>query len=210
MDGDVLLSVGASILFALLLIWHFKEENRRYRECTVPIKAEILDVKKERTREDGHHASYIIYVPIVKYRYWGQDYTIRVSADNRNPNLFIVGDTLILHINPKKPTEYVFKYSANWQYQQNIYNIYNTNGKFENNENNENQVNMNNTDVDYTNQSSNQLRKKDKIFLIVLGLLALLFILRYCKFFIILLRGILSIIVYYSQEAFTYLTSLIG
>lgn len=207
MDGDVLLSVGASILFALLLIWHFKEENRRYRECTVPIKAEILDVKKELTRKNEGSAAYTIYTPIVKYRYWGQDYTIRVGADNTNPNLFIVGDTLILHINPKKPTEYVFKYSANWQYQQNIYNIYNTNGNFENNEN---QVNMNNTDVDYTNQSSNQLRKKDKIFLIVLGLLALPFILIYCKFFIILLRGILSIIVYYSQEAFTYLTSLIG
>ena len=204
MDRDVLLSVGASILFALLLIWHFKEENRRYRECTVPIRAEILDVKKERTRKNERSAAYTIYTPIVKYRYWGQDYTIRVGVDNTNPNLFIVGDTLILHINPKKPTEYVFKYSANWQYQQNIYNTYNRN------ENNENQVNMDNTDVDYTNQSSNQLRKKDKIFLIVLGLLALLFILRYCKFFIILLRGILSIIVYYSQEAFTYLTSLIG
>ena len=208
MDRDVLLSVGASILFALLLIWHFKEENRRYRECTVPIKAEILDVKKERTREDGHHASYTIYVPIVKYRYWGQDYTIRVNADNRNPNLFIVGDILILHINPKKPTEYVFKYSANWQYQQNIYNINNTNGDYENNEN---KVNMNNIDANYINQSSNQLNKKDKIFLIVLGLCALPFILIYCKLFIIpLLRGILSIIVYYLQEPFTYLTSLIG
>lgn len=149
MDRDFLLAVGASILFALLLIWHFKEENRRYRECTVPIRAEILDVKKERTRKNERSPVYTIYEPVVKYRYWGQDYTIKVSTGNTNPNLFIVGDTLILHINPKKPTEYIFKYSANWQYSENIYNTYNTNGNYENNEN---QVNMNNTDADYINQ----------------------------------------------------------
>ena len=114
-----------SIITVILVILGLKDENRQFRECNVPIEAEIIDVKKERNSgtsdrwADGHSSrsySYDIYVPVVAYRYEGEDYIIKIDLDNTEPKRFIVGDTVVIQINPDDPSEYNFKTSENWQY----------------------------------------------------------------------------------------------
>ena len=114
-----------SIITVILVILQLKDENRQFRECNVPIEAEIIDVKKERnTRtyskwsdEIGSRSySYDIYVPVVAYRYEGEDYIVKIDIDNTEPERFIVGDTVVIQINPDNPSEYNFKTSENWQY----------------------------------------------------------------------------------------------
>lgn len=108
-----------SIITVILVILQLKDENRQFRECNVPIEAEIIDVKKERNihvSADSRSYSYNIYVPIVEYRYEGEDYIIKIDLDNTEPKRFIVGDTVVIQINPNDPLEYNFKTSENWQY----------------------------------------------------------------------------------------------
>jgi hypothetical protein len=108
-----------SIITVILVILALKDENRKFRECTVPIEAEIIDVKKERNihvSADSRSYSYNIYVPIVEYRYEGEDYIVKIDLDNTEPKRFIVGDTVVIQINPDDPSEYNFKPSENWQY----------------------------------------------------------------------------------------------
>ena len=108
-----------SIITVILVILGLKDENRQFRECNVPIEAEIIDVKKERNihvSAGSRSYSYNIYVPIVEYRYEGEDYIVKIDLDNTEPKRFIVGDTVVIQINPDDPSEYNFKTSENWQY----------------------------------------------------------------------------------------------
>lgn len=114
-----------SIITVILVILQLKDENRQFRECNVPIEAEIIDVKKERNTRTysgwsdkpvSRSYSYNIYVPVVAYRYEGEDYIVKIDIDNTEPERFIVGDTVVIQINPDDPSEYNFKTSENWQY----------------------------------------------------------------------------------------------
>lgn len=111
---------------AIIYIVHFcMESNRIFREATVPVRATILRVEKvantklhtgsrhSNTVSGSSTSTYYTYDPIVLYKYQGKEYQTQVLTNNIYPNRFIVGDDIVLLVNPNNPLETNFKPSMN-------------------------------------------------------------------------------------------------
>ena len=111
--------IGCAILFIIVMVTLYKEmeeSNRRFRECTFVVQAQIITIKKverERPRDKGHTIYYYTYEPVVQFVYNGQLYLKEIETYTENPYAFMKGQYVNLHINPNNPEEYNFRWSFN-------------------------------------------------------------------------------------------------
>lgn len=86
---------GSGILFAA---WRF---IRKYRRCTVQVKAEVTGIRvHESTDSDGFTS--FTSAPEYTYYYEGQQY-VRIPSVYSSGEKYQVGDPVLLHIDPEHP-----------------------------------------------------------------------------------------------------------
>ena len=115
------------VIVTIYIIYSCKESNRIFREATVPVRATIINIVKEqhsrispstfdRKYESSRTETYYTYDPIVSFNYQGKEYVIQAYTNNVLPNRFVVGDEVVILVNPNNPSEINLKPSMNKQY----------------------------------------------------------------------------------------------
>lgn len=77
--------------------------NRKYERCTASADGTVIDnILETHTDDDGTSRS---YYPVFRYEYNGRTYEQK-SSNGRYPAKYQIGDTVTVHLNPNKPTEF--------------------------------------------------------------------------------------------------------
>lgn len=125
--GIFIMQVIIGVIVTVYIIHSCRESNRIFRESTVPIRATIINIVQEqhsriRPSTSDHNFSssrnetYYTYDPIVSFKYQGKEYVVQAYTNNVLPNRFVVGDEVVILVNPNNPSEINLKPSMNKQF----------------------------------------------------------------------------------------------
>lgn len=98
------------ILGGFLSIFFGRKKKGR---CTMPVQAEIVDVKRDYTADsDGTGGSYD-YTPVLGYVLGGREYKQKADFSSSRRKAFTVGELMEIRVNPNKPSEFVVPGKSN-------------------------------------------------------------------------------------------------
>ena len=101
--GSIFTLVMTIIFVVIAFAMNSHSENRK-ANCTESIPATIVDIKQEKYRDsDGYRQN--IYYNVYQYTYNGLMYTNKSETNKQDQ--YNVGDTVIIKVNPDKPSEFI-------------------------------------------------------------------------------------------------------
>ena len=81
--------------------------RKKKGRCTMPVHAEIVEVKRDYTSDsDGTGGSYD-YTPVLGYVLGGRQYKQTADFSSSRRKAFKVGDVMEIRVNPNKPSEFL-------------------------------------------------------------------------------------------------------